>query len=97
MAYNDNKSYDFDFWPRMNWLCELMEKFPDKPMRKLQREAMHMYPIGFIELQRYWLSSRLAFKAADYFYETWIKRNEEPRKPVCSLDGQGQVPEPGSS
>jgi len=69
MAYNDNRSYDYNWGVRMDWLLDLMEKFPNKPMRKLQKEAMHMYPIGWLEVQRYWLSSKLMFKAVDLFYE----------------------------
>ncbi len=59
------KSYDFDWGARQEWLITLMEKFPDKPMRKLQIEAMHMYPIGPLEVQRYWLSTKWAFRVCD--------------------------------
>ena len=56
---------DYEFRTRLEFLADLMEIGPDKPMRKLQREALKYYPVSSQELTRFWLSRRVAFLAAD--------------------------------
>ena len=77
MAFNDNVGYDFDYGKRLEWLADLMEKFPGKKMRQLQKEAMHLYPIESVEGQRNWLSIDTGFKAAEICTARTFKEIEE--------------------
>ena len=56
---------DSDYYRRAEFLATLMKQNPNKPMRKLQKEALRMYPVQSKELQRHLLSIRYAFFAAD--------------------------------
>lgn len=60
-----NKIVDCDWNKRMTLLVELMQLRPDKPMKKLQREAMKYYPLHYTASQRLWLSYKTAMHAAD--------------------------------
>ena len=54
--------FDLDYLDRMELLYKLTQKSPNKPMRKLQREALKYYPLYYKENQRDWLSTKTAFK-----------------------------------
>jgi len=56
---------DCDWGKRMVLLVELMQREPDKSMKKLQREAMKYYPLYYTQSIRAWMSWRIAFIAAD--------------------------------
>jgi hypothetical protein len=56
---------DTAYHDRLKLLAELMVLSPNKPMRKLQREALKYYPVDSKELQRHLLGISYAFKAAD--------------------------------
>ena len=58
---------DYDYWPRLQLLYQLTQKSPDRPMRKLQREALKYYPLYYKETQRAWLSTKTAFKCFEAF------------------------------
>ena len=56
---------DADYHRRAEFLATLMKQNPNTKMRKLQKEALRMYPVQSKELQRHLLSIRYAFYAAD--------------------------------
>jgi hypothetical protein len=55
---------DSDYYTRLEFLAELMKQNPNKPMRKLQRESLRLYPCGGKEFMRFWLSYHVANEAA---------------------------------
>ena len=58
--------YDFDWNTRMEYLLDIMElPGKDKPMRKLQKEALRVYPVSSQELARRWLSISTMIRAGD--------------------------------
>lgn len=59
--------FDLDYWPRLELLYELAQVSPNKPMRKLQFEALKYYPLKHKENKRAWLSIKTAFKCFDAF------------------------------
>ena len=61
---------------RLCLLAELMQMSPDKPVRKLQREALKAYPLTGTEAVRSWMSMRTAFAAADISNSEIIARYE---------------------
>jgi hypothetical protein len=60
-----NQRFDYERGTRLAWLCELMEHSPNKPVRKLQWEALKYYPVASKELIRDWMKLKTAFQAAD--------------------------------
>lgn len=57
--------HDTAYLARMEFLVELMQLCPKKPMRKLQWEALKYYPLYYKANVRRWMSWRTAFRAAD--------------------------------
>jgi len=64
---------DYDFNTRLALLAELMERNPEKRMKNLQREALKYYPLDGNESIRHWMSTRVAFLAADIANKTLME------------------------
>lgn len=56
---------DSAYGQRMELLVELMQISPNKPMKKLQWEALKFYPLYYKESIRWWMGWRIAARAAD--------------------------------
>ena len=56
---------DYDYHSRLLCLAELMQAHPNGRMKKLQKTALRIYPVGSRELYRHCMSWRFALKAAD--------------------------------
>jgi len=69
-------NYDAHFADRIRWLAELMIISPYKPMKKLQREALKLYPLYHKEANRHWLSWRTAFQASDVLERLLAEREQ---------------------
>lgn len=57
--------HDTAFLDRIELLLELMQIEPDKPMKKLQWEALKYYPLYYTANIRRWMSWKTASYAAD--------------------------------
>ena len=57
---------DYDWGKRMGQLVSLMESFPDQKMKKLQAEALELYPLESKAAVRHWFSARTAYIAAGH-------------------------------
>lgn len=56
-------SFDTDYTRRLYLFAELLQRFPHRKTRKLQREALKYYPLYYTESVRRWMSSKIAKKA----------------------------------
>ena len=56
---------DYDYGTRLRLLADLMHRSPNKPVRKLQREALKYYPLSGKEAIRNWMKIATAFDAAE--------------------------------
>ena len=59
------KSYDTGYHARLMLLVELIEVYPQKPIRHLLKTALREYPLSSKEAQRHWLSMKTGFEAAE--------------------------------
>ena len=64
-----NTITDVDWGKRMELLLDLMHRSPHTKMRKLQWEALKYYPLYYVSSIRNWMSTAIAFKAADLLNE----------------------------
>lgn len=65
---------DVDYGSRLKLLSELMETDPDKPVKKLQREALKYYPLFNPHAIKHWLSYKVAFEAAEILNKNLLER-----------------------
>ena len=56
MAYDDNKSFDYDYHDRLGYLADLIEAQPESIWYHLSREALDMYPVSSQGLQQLYMS-----------------------------------------
>ena len=79
MSYDDNKTHDFEYGARMDWLVQLMLVDPDRPVVELQKEAMDMYPIHHKALRSYWMSTNTMMKAGDILAKKTMEEYEQKK------------------
>lgn len=60
-------AFDFDYWPRLKYLWELMQQNPNSRTRDLQREALKAYPLQSVAAQRAFLRHKTAERACAVF------------------------------
>ena len=56
---------DSDYKKRMDWLVELIRADPDRPIQRLQAEALERYPTNDERSRRHWMGWRVAFASVD--------------------------------
>ena len=60
-------SIDSGFNDRLELLVDLMALFPDRSIRRLQKETLAIYPLYYTESRRHWLSHRIVLLAMDRY------------------------------
>ena len=70
-------SIDADYGSRIHLLMDLMVQDPNKPVRKLQWEALKYFPIASKEGIRKWMLLATAFRASDML-------NQKQENEACS-------------